>query len=64
MSHNAGSVESMSGVVKNVGVAYRIVSHLFPFKSNASRLFDIRHLEIRTSPDMSRDQFYEFVGLL
>ena len=29
-----------------------------------ARLFGIRHLDIRMSHDMSRDQFYGFVGLL
>ncbi len=37
--------------------------YVFKFKSYAYTLFGIRHLEIRMSLDMSRDQFYTLVGL-
>ena len=35
----------------------------FNSKVMCTRLFGIRHLEIRMSLDMSRDQFYALVGL-
>ncbi len=64
MSSNVGSVESMSCMVTNVGVAYRIASLSLSIQTLCLlRLFGIRQLEIRTSLDMSRDQFYWFVGL-
>ncbi len=37
--------------------------YVFQFKIMYTRLFDIRHLEIRMPLDMSRDQFYAPVGL-
>ena len=61
MSDNVGSVASMSGVVTNVRVAYRIASLSLPVQKLG--LFGIRHLEIRMSLDMSRDQCYSFVCL-
>ena len=65
MSDNVGSIIFESGVVENVGVAYtESRRYVVPFNVWLSaRLFGIRHLEIRMSLDMSRDQFYTLVGL-
>ncbi len=38
-----------------------LIRYLFPFKDMLTRLAGIRHLEIRTSLDMSHDQFYWFL---